>query len=286
MTSLSSRRSYEQMSRQRDDGHQLISDIAKGMTYDEQLTGQVCPFCDGGNAKEKSLSIKRIISGALYDCHRAGCGASGIANMNILDFSSGKDVAKKRKSPAVTDLLQYDELPEHIYKILTEKYRLTKAQIAYGGIKWIPKMKRVAFPIKRFVGYPVGIVARSFEEGVKPKSLTFLHTADAPVGAFYPNQRGSGEWWVVEDQISALRISAYANAVAMCGAHLNEAVIADMKRHAVSRLIFAFDSDAFDKALQQRKRYEGLFDRISIRKPRCDPKDMPEEELREFVKAP
>ncbi|KAK1325626.1 hypothetical protein QJS10_CPA01g00692 [Acorus calamus] len=52
-----------------------------GMKLDE-FTRTLCPQCEGGDSKEKSLSVLIRESGAVWSCFRAKCGWKGLINMH------------------------------------------------------------------------------------------------------------------------------------------------------------------------------------------------------------
>jgi DNA primase len=188
-------------------------------------------------------------------------------------------------NPIRRDLMEmaYGSVPISVLETLYDRYHIAPTLTARGDFKWSGPKRRLIMPIMRPNRVPVGFVARSLE-GAKPKTLTFIHSPEQPIAAYYMNPN-SKVMWIVEDQLSGLRISDYANACSLLGTHLNEGVAHDIKKTGVTHLVWCLDRDAKSKAAEQMKQYSGLAPAMSLRIPTKDPKDMTNAELRELIEG-
>lgn len=177
--------------------------------------------------------------------------------------------------------LAHERLPASIAEQINTRYRIDAELAAYGGLRWSSVKSRLIMPIYRPNKIPIGITARSLD-GAKPKTLTYIHSPDMPIGSYYINPK-SMKLWVVEDQLSALRLCKHACAIALLGTHLSEGLAYDMKQIGLPHIVWCLDRDAKNKAAEYNKKYAGLAPNMSLRIPQKDPKDMTEEELIELI---
>lgn len=263
-----------------------VQSLARELQVDEQLSGALCPFCKGGVNSDKSLSIRRGPYHARYCCHRSSCGQHGVVDMTAIQ-EAPVSVAFKPKLSKIREelaLLEYTEIPASVYLTLNEKYSLDEELLRFGGFKWTPTKKRVVMPIRTPMGIPIGITLRTLDKEVKPKTLTYIHTTDVPIASFYLHgAAGNKPMWIVEDQISALRLSEYVDAVALLGTNLTDSLIMYIKRLAIKHIVICLDADAKQKALEHCKNFSALIEKISVRFPPKDIKDMSRKELEDFL---
>ena len=71
-----------------------------GMVDDTSLSGQLCPRCEGGSSKEKSLSVAKKEGSLLWICHRSSCKFQGRENLIVVsgglrNFGPGPEVTPK-----------------------------------------------------------------------------------------------------------------------------------------------------------------------------------------------
>lgn len=84
---------------------------------------------------------------------------------------------------------------------------------------------------------------------------------------------------IVEDQFSAMRASAYMNAVSLLGTNLNPSKINDIISAGMPHVVLALDKDAVGKAADYVKLYRDLFPKMTILPLTKDVKDCTEKEL-------
>lgn len=255
-----------------------------------QFAGKMCPFCSGGESRERSFSVQRSPMAINYKCHRASCGEMG-AIPNLATVGEIANARSKMESVAKLQREHDDRvsgyvmvpLPEDIRKFLEQKYHLDGGHIYYGSLMWIANHDRLWLPILEIgTGQLIGGVARTLQKDVKPKIITVLNDITQPAASFYAYEP-TKELWIVEDQISALRAGDYVASCALLGCHIQESLIAKLKKHKYTKIVLCLDADAFDKAVALQVKYGALFDEFEVRRPVKDLKDMSTAELANFI---
>lgn len=248
----------------------------------ETLPNCECPHCLGGTAKEKSFSVTRTDDGFMYNCYRASCDMAGFVpeKPKLEQVSAGKPHIKPKKTKEIyktfdkcTFYLTVDQ-----YAFFQSKFNLTVTDIQASGVKYCAASMSYIFPIFNRHGLQVGVVDRAFN-GRTPKALTILE--GPTVKLYFPKQK---EWSstdpvvVVEDVISAIRVSKYKPCVALLGCSMSEEA-ATVLRKLTNRLVIALDNDATSAALKLSKQYKWMFDDIIVQHLSKDPKDMSDKAL-------
>lgn len=254
------------------------------------MAGLICPYCNGGDKKEKSFSVTRNEYLALYICHRASCGVRG---RRLIPNSIGGVITdagvKYPDEPKYYKKATLD-IPEDIEDLLLKKYHLTKADLFRADIKWAPDEKpsgRLYFPLRSYHGISWGCVLRSMDKKANPKSLTYL----------FKDGQGRGAWWVnhlmddcvvvVEDPISAIRLQKYVTSVALLGTNLSFATVDDIKGKMNNKhgtILIALDKDATAQAIKLAIQYNLILP-ITVAMLDKDIKDMTDDELKMFLMA-
>ena len=259
--------------------------LSQGLSEGDSLAGQVCPQCGGGQNQDKSFSLSRTNTGVLYICHRASCGIKGFINMSLSPLLLEHDKPPEIKPKAnKSNYMSFAPLNAMQRGQLIAKYHLSDRQINFGGLRWSTTEDRLILPIRGVNGRTVGFVARSENPEVKPKALTYLHTTETACGAFYITQPLSRRIWLVEDQLSALRLTEYTNSLALLGTNLSKSLLAELKACKIESVTVCLDADAKEKAFSISKNISGLFGHIAVRFPPKDIKNMTFFELRDFMK--
>lgn len=249
----------------------LTDDLFDG----ESRSGLLCPKCEGGRTRERSMSAWRDGHHIYYKCHRASCGAGG----RVIAFSSEVGSVASRDDEAPTargSIPRILEIPDTSYGLLLERYGIPEGLLARAGAGWIDSGKgRLYLPCLGPGGETNGYVARSLA-GEEPKAL--IHRLNTDIGkdlmAFY---KGPGRALViVEDQLSAIRASQYTNSVALVGTHLSDSRMESILSTRPSKMFIALDKDATDKAIKYAFKYG-----IKIIPLEKDLKDCTEDELLE-----
>lgn len=231
-----------------------------------------CPFCNAQH--EDKLYLTKTGSGSgVYICHRASCGAKGgIGDRDITITSKPKRTNIKLYSEETTALT--DSHKEY----LNAKFELQD----YTGITYEPRRNALVFQlqtaertiwgtqIKRQWGVPKGSY----------KCCTY-QCRDAPKIHYAP-PIGRGRVVLVEDFLSAKKLSRIVPTCAILGTHMLEEVAVDLHKY-YDHLVLALDYDAVDKMRKIKAQWSCVFD-IDIVIMKKDVKDTPYTELNAVFK--
>ena len=259
-----------------------IRQIAASLEVDEQYRG-VCPFCNGGSKRERSLSIVKGQDATIWRCWRASCGRKGVlagsgGATSLVRTRHGQESQESRPAPYSGRLYAPDEGWEAYLK---EVVGLTRADISRADLR-ITDSGRVAFPILGPIGKRRGWVLRSYS-GAEPKALNHMETDEPPVSYYFRSTGARGDTvLVVEDIPSALRASTLMDACAACGIPGAAVVgeVAALYRHVV----WALDADATASALDLHRQHALRFESSRVLVLPKDLKDMTDEEIDECLK--
>lgn len=178
-----------------------------------------------------------------------------------------------------------EPLPDRIRKYLKGHYYFTDLELETSDWKWIPSESRLWMPISRRDLTTIGGVARTLSRSVTPKTLNYIWNVNAPLASYAMYQEkyigNQTVIWLVEDQISAHRLSAYGEACALLGTNISDQLLIELGQH-YEEVILALDPDAIDKALKLQKRMNPHIDtKVTVLKR--DIKNMPPNEVFEVV---
>ena len=240
----------------------------------EARAGELCPACNGGETKERTLSVSKQAGGLLWLCHRASCGFRGRDNNPGASHYSGTSPVRTRGHAGRQYIRDAEQVPDDVREELRVRYSISDADIARHGIGWAAHEGRLVLPVKSMDGDELGAALRSLRN-VQPKTKT--HTEDGAI-AWYRNAKASGVI-IVEDQFSAIRSVKYMNAVALLGTHMNDERVAEIKASGCRPVFLALDADAWDKTIRYVVNYRSML-RMNPVKLTEDIKDLSEEEAR------
>ena len=244
-------------------------DLAPG----ETSNGNICPFCNGGNNRDKSFSVTLSEAGYLYHCYRAKCEASGVY---AAQAPGNGRTERKAKAPQTYDwtLVPVSE----IQRSTTPIRCITPQEVQSNGILYNETRNSFAFPIRDYRGYDVGVLDRSYA-GRRPKGIQYWFNSVPHLHFPYGTELFKEAVVLVEDQLSAIVATRYTPSIALLGCHLTE----DSAKHLArfyKRAIFALDADATYKASKLSKTYNLFFaDGCRMVQLFKDIKDMSRDEL-------
>ena len=202
-------------------------------------TRVLCPNCNGGRTQEKSCVVYDQNGIQFYRCFRASCDRPfGRWDGQAIAHS---DTRQQRPLPAVMPL------PCERKRWLASKFALTDPDLSKLRPLWTGE--RFWFPVRDWSGNEVGGVARSYWD--TPKSLTFTGPGyEWGTGSWYPcYTRKTSELWLVEDQLSAVKMSRHHAAVALLGVGIGSPLFKHLTDTRGSyKIVLALDGDALDKA--------------------------------------
>lgn len=255
------------------------SSLADGVS----LAGRICPKCSGGSSREKSFSVTRKDVRLVFVCHRASCdlrGEIGAGRSSVVPNQPHRRSGRERYAA-----LGKGALPPQIASLLLNKYGLCSRDVSRGLLRWTEAHSptgygRLVLPILDSAGYPSGYVARKMDSQNGPKTFTM---AEQHEGAWYLN-RTSTHLIIVEDQLSALRISRHLNAVALLGTNLSEPILTAIKKGKFAKVFLALDRDAFPLSIKMAVRLRSQLPLTVLRLPK-DIKEMDVAEEEAFVRS-
>ena len=240
-----------------------------------------CPFC---HAKEQSFTITRVAAGLIYNCYRASCPSKAGFEPTIGVPRKSKRKVKEFKPREFNYALE--ELPENIYEMFYSKYDISRDLLDENEVLWSPVLERVAIPIRNYLGYVCGMVARTFEDnpqGAKAISYWFNDTPKV----YYPNNMNfsGGEVSVVEDPISAMKLNEFTPTAALLGTHMSEEMVFELRKRG-RNLNILLDADTWKdqtgsndqfvpKATKLKNKYNLYFNKINTPVLEQDIKDTP-----------
>lgn len=235
-----------------------------------------CPAC----GREGKFSMKVQDGVAVYHCFRASCSLHGGGAVSV----SGARLVRTRPAPRTRDITPFtgelSDLPPEWVSWLSNKYHTSPGVWGEWGARFAPEECRVAYPIRNPLGVRRGWVLRAYD-GSSPKSLTRMDV-DEPHLAWFHSYPDSPMVLVVEDWVSAMRASRYANTVALLGTGCNEDYAQEIAAHK-RRVVWALDADATQQSLRLEKKYRLFFDSSMALLLGKDFKDESEEELRRIL---
>lgn len=263
--------------------HEFVTYEALSLQVGDSVR-MVCPVCDARH--EKSFQITRTQSNLLYRCWRAACGVKGVvgSRAHSMDHlhSSGWRATTRRPFPYSTSRVDgYEQA------IVWHRYKIRPETLNYAGVRWAEEIESLVFPCNTLRGDFVGYATKSLSPTPgRPKSALFWDVVP-------PKYYATPEWTVVrsdtvvlvEDCLSALKIGqSGTSAVALLGTKLDDSTAMEISK-AYRKVVFCLDNDATAKSVELARKYNLLFDKVSILVPPADPKDMAPEELENLLYA-
>ena len=208
---------------------------------------EMCPKCNGGTTKEKSLAITVEDQEILWFCHRASCTFKG----RIKNYSESRGEVFEK--PIVFRPLPVDK-PNY--------FRLTVYDNEQENRGYVYRIKE------------------QYRGSGLPKNINEYDSDWC--GLHFPKHIGGSRAILVEDHKSATMMAADGfPAVALLGTHLNEAKIDYLINQGIIWLTLALDPDATGKSIQLSRQWTLIDQIIALDK---DYKDMSHEERAEFSK--
>lgn len=248
-----------------------------GLAAGTSLAGELCPACEGGQTRERSLSVSSEGGGIKWYCHRASCGFSGSTVGGMRQSSLPTQNVQCRGLVGRTLIRESSALDTSVEQILRDKYSITDRHRRIAGLGWDEEDNSLVMPVYGVRGEVLGANLRRLD-GRTPK--TKLHAEQGAI-AWYVNHTATGII-IVEDQLSAIRASDYLTSVALLGTHFNEERCLAIKESGYQPVYLALDNDAWDRAISYVREYRYLLRLIPLRLSK-DLKNMTDDELKQFM---
>lgn len=254
-----------------------ITDYVKAVGLDlaeGESSGYVeCPECHEAG----KFSVTRTSTGLLYHCFRDACPTAG--HVSAEGLARRKEKHKQLENAGLrpyTHPIRALEIWE--YARFIAKYDIPRETIKRKGcFRWAQRDECYVFPIFAPTGFERGFVLRHYD-GRKAKASTRLHTAGPSLSWYVRGEertpRNADRLVLVEDQISALKLSKYHTTVALLGTSLSPEGVLEISSMKPGRVIIALDEDASNSAYNLRKLYGLLWPKCEVVKLKKDIKDM------------
>jgi len=247
-----------------------IALLAESLEIGERVR-EVCPLCNGGSTREKSLSLIRTQDGYLYLCFRAKCGLRGGKGGSI----SSTEVKKREGKQWNGELFS---IPEKVVAWIGRSWHMRPPSSWY----WTPDYSgRIAMSILDPRGVHRGWCLRRPVSKAPNKALTFIDPEQEAV-SWYRTSTNSPTY-LVEDVPSAVRVSKFANAVALLGTGVGQQRALEISQWATQPVVLALDQDATDLSFRWAKKYSLLWGNVKILPLEKDFKNCTEKELKEVL---
>lgn len=229
----------------------------------DRLNYMDCPECGG---KSKCMVVPAENGrGYYFKCFRDSCGVNGLTGGKGRELGHLQPAKLSRRSifPAIpTRDLQ--KLSWGQYKYFREKYRMTAPQVNRLADGYDPMDSATIFPIRDPLGEQRGYVRRYFD-GRLPKAPIRPYEETGPLTAWYRPYDVSvynAPLVLVEDQISAARLSADVPTVALLGTRLGLSAEAEVitwcRNHKGCPVIVSLDEDATTTGIALKSELNGL----------------------------
>lgn len=227
-----------------------------------------CPICQGGQSREKKLSVTRRAAGAIFMCFRASCGFRGFVSLE-----GGETMAPIRPRKAAHPYRGEFRQGTAFCKVLMDSYPgfheyERPGSLVGWGVGYSAGV--TIFKCRDLNGRLLGHVTRTPGKAIK----TYLEPgADCIYSAYLLDgvPRHGAPIVIVEDCISAMAVASHGyDSVALLGTNLPSRLKDDLKATG-RRLLVMLDPDAYKNAFCMAEDLECPY-AIGHTK---DPKDMP-----------
>jgi hypothetical protein len=251
--------------------------IAESMELGEQRR-EICPYCHGGSSNERSLSLTMDENGTLrWMCHRGSCDLPPGTNGEVAHIN-------QRHRPLDKPKPKFTGATKPLHPLMKRWIQRTWGivdipywwwTVDYGG--------RIAMSIRSPRYMHRGWVLRTPQDCVRPKTLTYIDEGEVTLSWYLTDPHAPTV--LVEDIPSAVRASAYINAVALLGTGIGPDKANEIAAYAPRPILLAYDQDATQLAFRAEKKYGLQWGDTKILPLEKDIKDMKEKELCKLLKV-
>lgn len=263
-----------------------ISEMALHVALGQSSPHLECPYCSGGQSREKSFKIWRNADGVSYKCYRVKCGVGGkISGVGGGLVETTEEVTKSKLRPYTkpTRPLSDKEL-EYVWAT----WGLSEDDVSKQELSTELTTGRIVFPTFTKEGWEWGKQARAVD-GKQPKCSLYWQS-EYKERLHFPRvfRRSdlslSTTLIVAEDIPSAIRVAAFLPSAALLGTSLTASQV-EYLRDGFSTVYLALDADATEKAIKYKKRYGLMFDKFEVVPLTKDIKNMSHKELTELMQS-
>lgn len=215
----------------------------------------ICPFCDGGSTHERCFAVTRTSEAeAKYCCHRATCGRHGRLAVWGFKLEQILDNSTEERESFTPRLYTSDtgELGDEWVAELLDLYGLHFVEVNRMGWREEFGSGNLVVPVRSSLGVVRGVEVRRSKVQVPhvtgPKTVTYRFLEEPWLGWY--RSITSGPTILVEDAISALKVSRHFQVVCLHGSHISLPMLLEIIGVIGSGgLVSALDKDATSKSL-------------------------------------
>lgn len=266
----------------------LVEMEALDLAVGESINGALCPFCNGGNSRERTFSVTRLADGIVHNCYRASCteGRGFVPTAGVLR-TPGLSSPVKPDRPYHGE---YRQLEEQDVRYFSERFDLDlPAQGPVGVNEYGQYVMEVRNPMGLARGY---VVRRRGWSGMAPPRPNKIE--EGPKTRLYLNdssQLGQSWYWqsnevvvLVEDQVSAMKAyQAGYTGVALLGTHLETRRVREIGTLRPKLVLIALDQDATAVAMGMARNWGLAFNKTRVVILERDLKDIARGEVTEVL---
>lgn len=239
---------------------ETLAIAAGGLQVGEQTRKITCPSCEGGVTREKSFSLRKDPARILFNCWRASCGFKGIIDYNGAFIEDGREEMSRALKPARIFMGALSPFGVAGINLFDSKFSMTVQDLTEGGVQFAREEDRYAFPVLSPHHGKRGLTLRDFNTRptTYPKWDAFPSYANHTwLGWYIRTVLMEGSVVVVEDPISALKVSRHFKACFLNGTNLDFEKLLEIDKVASGKgIILALDKDATSKAIELLRSYQ------------------------------
>lgn len=255
----------------------------------------VCPDCEGGSTTEKSFNIWKENGEVHGYCHRASCPYQFHQHAA---FTTG-ELKKKLDKPSKFVYNDTFEVPKHFSIISRNKDAIswvTKSGLDEAvekkriELRYDPQRNNLVTLVKDFSdGKVIGAVGKPLDWYKNPDNVPKWWNYDKNGRGVYVPHYGWGsdkttpELGIVEDIVSASAVAGIFDAYALRGTTFTDKMLLDVAYISPEQALIMLDPGAQWKSLEIEGRLSG-FIKSHVLQLVDDPKNIPTEELKEFLR--
>lgn len=232
----------------------ILQDCGKSLGEGETDSSLPCPWCGGGRTHEKGFRLTKKGDSLLFICFRASCGESGCVGLGMPSLVPPEP--DKEKAYPDYGRIYRSELKEILsgqYEMLRDSYGLAEKEINDAGWKWAPADSRLALPVRSPAGVHRGYQLRAMHKWQMMKWSSWQEKTSDPWLAWYrrPNPTFGGPLVLVEDMISALKVSRHFPCCALLGTNFSLKKVDEIARNKRlhGAVVLGLDRDAYGVSL-------------------------------------
>lgn len=256
-------------------------------------SGLICPYCKGGDSQDRSFFVARNATEMFWFCYRNKCGASGSTS----NYGSKTSAPLQRRAKDTRYTGYSYELQKEDQQYFFDRFEIETELLPYGAIKFTNddeylfavngpdgEVRGHVLRQPRWKGDPAP--PRKGKEGL-PKALNYMQPGEQCMSWHFADRHSnSGTLYLVEDQVSAMRLSQEGwDAVALLGTRVTTPKAIEIQSYKPTRTVIALDPDATEQAIDIARNWSSYLPGLTVALFSADPKDVPAEELYRILKT-